>query len=144
MEQRLSVITLGVESMERSAQFYDQMGLVRAGISDAQFIYYQLGCIALGLYPWKGLAEDAQVPHQGSGFRGITLAYNVREREEADRVLAQAQAAGGTVVKQAQDVFWGGYSGYFTDLDGHLWEVCHNPFFPIAEDGSVTVPDSLD
>ncbi|TVM34998.1 VOC family protein [Oceanidesulfovibrio marinus] len=143
MEQRLSMVSLGVESLERASKFYAAMGFAPAGCSDEHIVFYQLKGIALALYPRNLLAEDAQVPAEGSGFSGITLAYNVREREEADRVLAQAKAAGGTVVKPAQEVFWGGYSGYFADPDGHLWEVCWNPFFPIAEDGSIIVPESL-
>jgi uncharacterized glyoxalase superfamily protein PhnB len=94
----------------------------------------------LALYPSEKLAEDAQVPGQGSGFRGVTLAHNVRRREEVGEVLALAAAAGATITKPAQDVFWGGHSGYFADPDGHLWEVVWNPFFPLGEDGSVVVP----
>ncbi len=144
MEQRVSMISLGVQSLERSSKFYEQMGFTAAGISDEHIIFYQLGGVALALYPREKLAEDAQVSAgDNNGFSGMTLAYNVRNRSEADHVLAEAGAAGGTVVKPAQEVFWGGYSGYFADPDGHLWEVCWNPFFPIAEDGSITVPDSL-
>lgn len=144
MEQRLSMISLGVQSLERSSSFYKHMGFAAAGVSDEHIVFYQLGGVALALYPRDKLAEDAQVPAvDNNGFSGITLAYNVRDRGEADQILDEAEAAGGTVVKPAQEVFWGGYSGYFADPDGHLWEVCWNPFFPIAEDGSITVPDSL-
>lgn len=144
MEQRLSMVSLGVQSLERASKFYRQMGFTEAGISDEHIIFYQLNGVALALYPRDKLAEDAQVSAEGGGFSGITLAYNVRDRAEADRILAEAEAAGGTVVKPAQDVFWDGYSGYFADPDGHLWEVCWNPFFPIAEDGSIIVPDSME
>ena len=94
----------------------------------------------LALYPWDKLAEDAQVSNEGHGFRGVTLAHNVRERKEVHEVLTQAAAAGGKIIKPAQDVFWGGHSGYFADPDGHLWEVCWNPHFPLAEDGTVLIP----
>lgn len=144
MEQRLSMVSLGVESLERASKFYAAMGFTPAGCSDEHIVFYQLNGLALALYPRDLLAEDAQVPAEKGGFSGITLAYNVREREEADQVLAQAKSAGGTVVKPAQDVFWGGYSGYFADPDGHLWEVSWNPFFPILEDGSIIVPESLE
>jgi catechol 2,3-dioxygenase-like lactoylglutathione lyase family enzyme len=144
MDQRLSIVTLGVASLERASAFYARMGFTPAGCSTEHIIFYQLNSVALALYPRDALAEDAQVDPAGSGFSGITIAYNVRERDEADRVLAEAEAAGGTVVKSAQDVFWGGYSGYFADPDGYLWEVCWNPFLTFEVDGSVVLPDSLD
>lgn len=103
--------------------------------------FFQIGGSVFGLYPRDKLAEDAQIPPQGSGFGGITLAHNVRSKEEADRVLAEALAAGGKLLKPAQDVFWGGYSGYFADPDGHPWEIAWNPFFEILEDGSIKLPD---
>jgi uncharacterized glyoxalase superfamily protein PhnB len=96
--------------------------------------------MVLGLYGREALAEDAQVPSAGSGFGGITLAYNVRAREEVDAVLKEAEAAGGRILKPAHDVFWGGYSGYFADPDGHPWEVAWNPEWTIADDGSVQLP----
>jgi hypothetical protein len=103
--------------------------------------FFQLGGVALALYPRDELAKDANVPSDGEGFRGTTFAYNTRNREEVDSVLAQAKAAGARIVKPAQEAFWGGYSGYFSDPDGFLWEVAWNPFFPIAEDGSIRIPD---
>ena len=95
--------------------------------------------MVLALYPSEKLAEDAQVPPDGSGFRSVTLAHNVRRREDVSEVLRLAERAGATITKPAQDTFWGGHAGYFSDPDGHLWEVVWNPSFPFAEDG-VVVP----
>jgi uncharacterized glyoxalase superfamily protein PhnB len=92
------------------------------------------------LFPRAELAKDATIPAEGSGFGGIALAYNTRTREEVDTVLAEATAAGATLLKPGQDVFWGGYSGYFADPDGFIWEVAWNPSFPIAADGSIRLP----
>lgn len=137
MEQRLSVVTLGVAELARARRFYeDGLGWPCAN-HEAEVAFYQLGGTVLALYGWDALAEDAAVPAAGSGFRGVTLAYNVRSREEVASVLAEAETAGGRIVKPAADVFWGGHSGYFADPDGHLWEVAHNPFWTLAEDGSI-------
>jgi uncharacterized protein len=97
--------------------------------------------MALALYRREELAKDANVAADGHGFCGIALAYNARDRREVDSVLAEAVAAGASLLKPAQDAFWGGYSGYFADPDGFVWEVAWNPFFPIAEDGSIRIPD---
>jgi uncharacterized glyoxalase superfamily protein PhnB len=97
--------------------------------------------MALALYPRDELAKDANVAADGSGFRATSLAYNARNRAEVDSVLKEAQAAGAKIVKPAQEAFWGGYSGYFSDPDGFLWEIAWNPFFPIAEDGSIRIPE---
>jgi uncharacterized glyoxalase superfamily protein PhnB len=97
--------------------------------------------MALALYPRPDLAKDANVAPESQSFGGVTLAYNTRNHDEVDSVLKEAQAAGATVVKPAQEAFWGGYSGYFSDPDGFLWEVAWNPGFPIAEDGSIRIPD---
>jgi len=113
MEQRVSLITLGVSDLNRSREFYQR----------------------------DELAKDATIAPEGQGFSGITLAYNTRNRNEVDSVLKEAKAAGATILKPAQEAFWGGYSGYFSDPDGFLWEVAWNPHFPIAEDGSIRVPD---
>ena len=99
-----------------------------------------MGGVALALYPSHKLAEDAAVSAAGTGFRGITLAHNVRQRDEVAAVLTQAVTAGAALVKPAHDVFWGGHCGYFVDPDGHLWEVAWNPFFPFAADGSLVLP----
>lgn len=138
MEQRLSIITLGVADLERAKAFYlDGLGWTEVEQPADGICFIQLPGIAFSLYPLDKLAEDigveplAQVP-----LGAITLAHNTRTEEETDAVLATAVAAGARLVKPAQKVFWGGYSGYFADLDGHLWEVAFNPFATIADDGS--------
>ena len=103
--------------------------------------FFQTGGSAFGLYPWEKLAEDAQLPPDGSGFRGFTLAHNVRSKDEVDLLLAEAVSAGAKLLKPGQEVFWGGYSGYFADPDGHPWEIAWNPFFEILSDGSIKLPD---
>ena len=130
MEPRISFITLGVADLERSTRFYeDGMGLPRLK-APPSVSFFELGRTWLALYPRELLALDAGVPVGGSGFPGFALAHNVRSRQEADRLLQDAQAAGGRIVKPAQPAEWGGYSGYFADPDGFLWEVAWNPGFP--------------
>lgn len=141
MEPRISFVTLGVSDFQRSLKFYrDGLGFPLSSASKDDVAFFKTGGIVLALYPSDKLAEDAKVPPQGSGFRGVTLAHNVRSREEVSEVLALAAAAGATVTKPAQDTSWGGHAGYFADSDGHLWEVVWNPYFPFAEDGKVVVP----
>jgi uncharacterized protein len=141
LESRISMIALGVRDLPRSVKFYrDGLGFVPSSASKESITFFKMGGTVLALYPWDKLAEDAQMPDEGHGFRGVTLAHNVRERKEVNEVLALAAASGGTIIKPAQDVFWGGHSGYFADPDGHLWEVCWNPHFPLADDGTVLVP----
>ena len=141
MEQRVSIITLGVTSLERSRQFYERIGWRRSVAQSEGIVFFQAGGMAVALYPREELAKDANVAPQGTGFQGITLAYNARNRAEVDSVLAAAVAAGAKLLKPAQEAFWGGYSGYFSDPDGFLWEVAWNPSFPIAADGSIRIPD---
>lgn len=142
MQQRISVITLGVSDLARSRAFYETgLGWQASPRSQDDIVFYQAGGMVLALYPRHLLAEDAQVSDDGgTSFRGITLAHNVPSREQVDALLETACAAGGTITKPAQEVFWGGYSGYFADPDGHLWEVCHNPFWELAGDGSLILP----
>lgn len=129
MKPRISMITLGVRDLKTSIEFYEKgLGLPRME-SPPEVAFFTLNGTWLGLYGREALAEDAQVSAEGSGFEGFALAYNVHSEKEADELVAQAVAAGATLVKQPQKVFWGGYSGYFADPDGHLWEVAHNPFF---------------
>ena len=136
MEQRLSIVTLGVRNLPAARVFYDTLGWQVASEDGAsEIVCYNLNGMALALFPWDELAEDAQVPPAGEGFRGVSLAYNVRAREEVAQVLEAARKAGGRIVKTAQDVSWGGHSGYFADPDGHLWEVAWNPHSPLAADG---------
>lgn len=142
MEARVSLITLGVADIARSARFYEQVfGLTRSPASNESIVFLQIGPLALGLYGRAALAEDARLePGTPAAFGGITLAHNVRERADVDRVLAEVAARGATILKPAEDAFWGGRSGYFADPDGHPWEVAHNPFFELAEDGSLRLP----
>ncbi|WP_428610023.1 VOC family protein [Sedimenticola sp.] len=132
MKPRISMITLGVRDMEKSIRFYEEgLGFPRME-SPPTVAFFTLNGSWLGLYGREALAEDAQVSPEGSGFNSFALAHNVESEAEVDTLLAQAVAAGATLVKPGQKVFWGGYSGYFKDPDGHLWEVAHNPFFWIG------------
>ncbi len=129
MRPRISMITLGVTDMERAIRFYEKgLGLPRMPFEGGA-AFFTLNGSWLSLYPRSALAGDAAVSENGTGFRGITLAHVVSSKEEVTEVLNQAVHSGGTMVKPAQDVFWGGYSGYFADPDGHLWEVAWNPHF---------------
>ncbi len=141
MEQRISVVTLGVAELDRSRKFYELLGWRRSMQKTEGVVFFQAGGMALALYPRDELARDAQISALGEGSSGVTLAYNARSREEVDAVLAQAKTAGAKILKPAQEAFWGGYSGYFSDPDGFPWEVAWNPGFPIAEDGSIRLPD---
>lgn len=142
MEQRLSLVTLGVDDLERSTRFYrDVLGWTPAEAGGGEVTFFQLNGIILSLYPRSELAADAGVEGmEGGGIGRVALAHNVREREDVDRLLEAVGAAGARVVKPAQDAFWGGRSGYFADPDGILWEVAWNPGFPIGDDGSVEIP----
>lgn len=129
MKPRINIITLGVRDLERAIDFYQQGLRLPRKPFDGDIAFFELNGTWLALYPWKELAEDAEVPEEGAGFRGVTLAHVTHTREEVDETLRQAEQAGAKIVKPAQDVFWGGYSGYFSDPDGHLWEVAWNPHF---------------
>ena len=141
MEQRLSIVTLGVADLARSRQFYERLGWRRSMAKTEGIVFFQTGGMAVALYPREELAKDANAAGESRGFAGMTLAYNTRTREEVDRVLSEAKSAGATIVKEAKDAFWGGYSGYFADPDGFLWEVAWNPFFEIGENGAIQLPD---
>ncbi len=137
MDQRLSVVTLGVADLGRSRRFYEEgLGWTR-GNHHEEVVFFQLHGAVLALFSRDSLAADAGLPAAGSGFSGVTLAYNARSREDVDAVLAQAERAGARIVKTARDVFWGGYSGYFADPDGHLWEVAWNPHWTLTPEGGV-------
>lgn len=141
MQQRLSLVTLGVQDLPRSLQFYrDGLGWQPSSASQEEVAFFQLGGMVLSLYSRTSLAEDATVDPAGTGFSGITLAYNTRSKDEVDAVLYLVKSLGERIVKPAQDVFWGGYSGYFADPDGHLWEVAWNPFWTIDDAGQVILP----
>jgi len=132
MKPRISMITLGVRDLAAAREFYEKgLGFPRME-SPPEVAFFCLNGTWLGLYGREALAEDATVSSQGEGFEGFTLAHNVSSEQEVDEVVRQAVAAGATLVKTPQKVFWGGYSGYFKDPDGHLWEVAHNPFFWIG------------
>jgi predicted lactoylglutathione lyase len=140
MEQRISIVTLGVADLVRSREFYERLGWKPSTASTGDIIFFQAGCIALALYPRSDLAKDANIAADGQGFAGVAIACNVRSRDEVDAVLAEAAAAGARILKPAQQAFWGGYSGYFSDPDNFPWEVAWNPSFPITEDGSIRLP----
>jgi len=132
MNPRISMITLGVSDIEVSAKFYEQgLGFPRMD-SPPGVAFFTLNGTWLGLYGREALAEDANVPAHGQGFESFALAHNVQSEVEVDKVMSQAINAGAILVKQPQKVFWGGYSGYFRDPDGHLWEIAHNPHFWIG------------
>jgi catechol 2,3-dioxygenase-like lactoylglutathione lyase family enzyme len=140
MEARISLVTLGVSDLARARAFYERLGFKASSASQGDVVFFQAGAMGLALYPRKALAEDAEISAEGSGFSGLTLAQNVRTKGEVASVLAEPERGGGRILKQAQDVFWGGHSGYFADPDGHLWEVAWNPFFELAPDGALRLP----
>lgn len=139
---RLHLVTLGVADLARSCAFYAAMGLERRDVDATGVAFFLAGHVVLSLYPRDRLAEDAtlDVAPEVPAFRGMTLACNVAAAGDVAAVIARAVTSGGTCVKPAQAVFWGGTSGYFADPDGHLWEVAHNPFFPFDADGRLIVP----
>jgi len=139
MEQRVSLVTLGVADIERSRQFYeDGLGWKR-GNEDKSVVFFQLPGSILALWSRASLAEDAGLADTGAGFSGMALAYNARSREDVDAVLSEAEVAGARILKRAAETFWGGYSGYFADPDGHPWEVAHNPFWSLDAEGRVSL-----
>jgi len=135
MEQRISLITLGVADLNRSREFYERLGWRRSMAKAEGVVFFQAGGIALALFPRNELAKDARL------LPRVTLAYNTSNREEVDSVLAEALAAGAKLLKPAEEAFWGGYSGYFSDPDGFPWEVAWNSSFPMRDDGSIRLPD---
>lgn len=141
MRQQLSIITLGVRDFQRALGFYEHgLGWKKSPASNDHIAFFPAGGIVLGLYPLELLAEDATLDHAGSGFSGITIAYNAASASEVDKVMLEVASLGATIVKPAQKVFWGGYSGYFKDLDGHLFEVAYNPFWELDEEGRLRLP----
>lgn len=141
MEQRLSVVTLGVADIAKSRKFYEKgLGWNPSSASNEDVVFFQAGGIVFALWRRAALAKDANLVDDGEGFSGIALAHNVRSREEVDAVLAKAGHAGARILKPGQDTFWGGYAGYFADPDGHIWEVAWNPFWSIDEAGNVKLP----
>ena len=138
MEQRLSLVTLGVADLARARAFYEALGW-RTGAAPADdVVFFQSGGVIVALWGRDQLAEDSGVEDRG-GWGGVTLAHNVRSPEEVDAVIAEAEKAGARIARPGGKTFWGGYSGVFVDPDGHPWEVAHNPHWALAEDGSVRI-----
>jgi uncharacterized protein len=139
VEQRLSLVTLGVADLGRARAFYEAMGWETRAEPDDDVVFFEAGGTVVALWSRESLAEDTAVD-DGGGWGGITLAFNTRSSDEVDAVLAEAERAGATIARAAAATFWGGYSGVFLDPDGHAWEVAHNPHWTIADDGSVDLP----
>ncbi len=142
MRQNLSLVTLGVSDLERSRKFYEALGWKEAPGSSEDVVFYALQGMILGLFPRKNLATDAHVAPDGSGFPGFSLAINMSSENDVDAVFVEAKKIGATVTKMPEKVFWGGYSGYFTDPDGFLWEIAHNPFWTLDDKGRVFIPET--
>jgi uncharacterized glyoxalase superfamily protein PhnB len=140
VEQRISLITLGVADVSRARTFYERLGW--HGQETEETVFFQAGAMAVVLWARHKLAADAGIEDGGGGgFGGLALAHNVRSRAEVDELLAAAAGAGAQITQPARETFYGGYAGYFRDLDGHAWEIAHNPGFRLGPDGSLTLPD---
>lgn len=139
MEQRVSVVTLGVRDLARARAFYEALGWVTRAKPDDDVAFFRAGGLVFALWGRDLLAEDSGV-EDGGGWGGVTLSHNVRSPEDVDAVIEEARRAGADIVREPGETFWGGYSAAFTDPEGHPWEVAHNPRWTIAEDGSVSLP----
>ena len=135
---RISIITLGVADLARSTAFYESLGWTNTSTAPSISFFEMQGSV-LGLYEWSALADDAKVPAQGSGFRGVALAMNLASPAEVDEVFAAWLEAGATAKVEPHTAFWGGYSSYVADPDGHLWELAHNPYARIDDDGRLVM-----
>ena len=141
MTPRITLVTLGVTDMARARVFYERLGLKASSASTADVTFFDANGVVLGLFGHEALAEDAHVtPRNIAEFRGVSLAWNAGSDDEANAIMAHAEKAGAKIVKPMEKVFWGGYSGYFSDPDGHLWEVAHNPFWPLDSEGRLKLP----
>lgn len=140
MEPRVSIVTLGVSDLGRARAFYEALGLKPGMVVEGDVAFFQMGGLILGLWMREKLAADIGVDGFPNGPAPVALAYNTRSEAEVDALLARAAAAGGRIVKPAQKAFYGGWYGYFADPDGHLWEVAHNPGFPLDEEGRISLP----
>jgi predicted lactoylglutathione lyase len=142
VEPRLSFVTLGVDDVERSRKFYEALGFKASAASIASSVaFFDAGGVVLALLGREALAKDVSVAAGKPEFSGVALAHNVTSEAAVDQVLGEAIAAGAKLLKPGQKAFWGGYSGYFADPDGHIWEVAHNPFMPLDAHGRVTLPE---
>jgi catechol 2,3-dioxygenase-like lactoylglutathione lyase family enzyme len=141
VEQRLSLVTLGVADLDRARQFYAALGWRSDTPPEQGVAFFRSGGMVVALWGRADLAEDSGVEDPG-GWGGVTLAHNVRSPEEVDAVVEEARAAGATIAREPGETFWGGYSGVFVDPDGHPWEVAHNPRWTIRDDGSIELPPS--
>lgn len=139
MDARVSLITLGVTNLERSKAFYEEVFGWRAEDSPPEIAFFNLGGIVFSLYPNVELAKDYGGTSDDSGTGGFALAHNLRSVEEVDALFAQLRSKGATIVKEPEQVFWGGYSGYVADPDGHKWEIAYNPFWTVLEDGRISL-----
>ena len=138
MRQKINIITLGVSDLQKSLEFYEKgLGWTKSKASQENIAFFQMGGIVLALFSRTALAADAKIAANGNGFSGISIAYNAKSEKEVDNVLAQVEKLGAEIVKPAEKVFWGGYSGYFRDIDGHLFEVAHNPFVEFDENDNL-------
>jgi uncharacterized protein len=140
VEQRLTLVTLGVADHAAARAFYERLGW-KATLEVEQTVFFQTGCLVVALWSREKLAKDSGVP-DGGGWGGVTLAHNVKSQDEVDRVIEEARAAGATISREAAATVWGGYTGVFVDPDGHPWEVAYNPGFELRDDGSLIVPPS--
>ena len=139
MEQRVSLITLGVTDLPRARAFYEALGWRTGAAPDDDVVFFQAGGAVLALWDRTRLAEDSGV-EDAPGWGGVTLAYNVRSPAEVDSVIDEARAAGARIAREGGETFWGGYSGVFVDPEGHPWEVAHNPRWTLRPDGSLVLP----
>jgi uncharacterized protein len=141
MKPRITLVTLGVSDVAASRAFYQRLGFELSSAGNESVAFFDANGVVLALFGHDALAEDAHLPHHPAPeFRGTSLAWNLGSEAETDAAMAHAVACGATLVKAPQKVFWGGYSGYFSDPDGHLWEVAYNPFFPLTEQGHISLP----
>jgi predicted lactoylglutathione lyase len=141
---RISIVTFGVSDLARATAFYESLGWTKSSASMPTITFFDTVGPVFGLYEWSALADDAKVPADGSGFRGVTLAMNLASTAEVDEVFAEWLAAGATSVVEPHTAFWGGYSSYVADLDGHLWELAHNPYATLDDDGRLLMGRTSD
>jgi glyoxalase family protein len=139
MRQKFTLITLGVKDFQKASTFYEGLGWKRSEHSQESYALFPSGGIVLGLYPLQELEKDTTLSYQQTTFSGVIISYNATSEEEVDAVMQEAERLGATIVKPAQKVFWGGYSGYFKDLDGYVFEVAYNPFWQIDREGNLVL-----